>query len=130
MQPVRIDAFQYRCYRIAICDDDAWRSASLADYRSVGRPYDQSYAPTTETPSTMSIDEQRVKRFFRGEKRKAEKAVNVAKKDIKRTVNDVENVFRPPWYRRISDKTPVHKTTMIQIRIRCDSMWKHRNIWQ
>ncbi|RCN52577.1 hypothetical protein ANCCAN_01276 [Ancylostoma caninum] len=101
--PAAIEAYQYRCYRVAIFDDNG-RSAerNLADRRAVGwRRDDQFPAPSTGSRPTMSNDEQKVKRFFRREKRKAEKAVNVAKRDIKRTVNDVENAFRPPWYKRM-----------------------------
>ncbi|KJH48970.1 hypothetical protein DICVIV_04869 [Dictyocaulus viviparus] len=49
----------------------------------------------------MAIDDNRVRRFFKREKRNAEKAVKVAKKDMKRAVHDVENAFRPTWYQRV-----------------------------
>ncbi|VDM80707.1 unnamed protein product [Strongylus vulgaris] len=102
MQPVTVDAFQYRCYRVAVYDSLP-RSAEhySADYRSGGRPYDQFTAPVGRSHSAMSIDERRVKRFFRGEKRNAEKAVDAAKNGIRRTANDVKDAFRPPWYKRM-----------------------------
>ncbi|EYB88161.1 hypothetical protein Y032_0251g170 [Ancylostoma ceylanicum] len=103
--PAAIEAYQYRCYRVAIFDNGRSAEQNLADRRAVGwRRDDQFPAPATGSRPTMSIDDQKVKRFFRGEKRKAEKAVNVAKRDIKRTVNDVENAFRAPWYKRMWSK--------------------------
>ncbi|KHJ98654.1 hypothetical protein OESDEN_01346 [Oesophagostomum dentatum] len=98
MQPLTVDAFQYRCYRIAVYDSISPRDEQ---YLPDGRRYDQFPAPATGSRATMAIDERRVKRFFRKEKRNAERAVDAAKSDIKRTVNDVQNAFRPPWYKRM-----------------------------
>ncbi|KIH64679.1 hypothetical protein ANCDUO_05007 [Ancylostoma duodenale] len=81
--PAAIEAYQYRCYRVAIFDNNG-RSAerNFADRRAVGwRRDDQFPAPSTGSRPTMPVD--------------------VAKRDIKRTVNDVENAFRPPWYKRM-----------------------------
>ncbi|CAJ0609356.1 unnamed protein product [Cylicocyclus nassatus] len=96
MRPMTVDSFQYRCYRLAVYDS---LPRDTTDYRSVAQPYDR-FAPA-EAQFPMSIDERRVKRFFRSEKRNAEKAVDAAKNGIKRTANDVKDAFRPPWYKRL-----------------------------
>ncbi|KAJ1359303.1 hypothetical protein KIN20_017996 [Parelaphostrongylus tenuis] len=63
-----------------------------------------SFSHFTHCLSTMAIDENRFVRIFRKEKRNAEKAARGAKRDVKRTMHNVENAFRPPWYQRAWDR--------------------------